>query len=173
MQNVDQKKENNICEYIIHMYQTEDLLRAYNFDLESIESYVISHLPVEKEEKEEFKSWYASVRDEMVGEGITTKGHLARVQKHVDEISQLHTDLLKDDTGYQEVYEQARPHVDHHIKLSEGKVINPIQICLNGVYGMLLLRLNGKKIEDELMTRLDHFGNVLSYLATQYKLDRN
>jgi len=166
---VDQKYENNICEYIVHMYQTEDLLRVYDFNLDSIEKFVIYHLPIEEIEKKEFKNWYAQIKDEMTEEGIMQQGHLSRVQANVSELSVLHEKLLIDDEDYAEVFFEAEPHINHHISLSEGKIVNPIQICINGIYGLLLLRLNGKTVKKELQERLDHFGNVLSYLAVKYK----
>jgi hypothetical protein len=169
MEKADQKKENNICEYIIHMYQTEDLLRAYNFDLESIKLHVIAHLPVEESEKESFLGWYDKIRKEMEQEEITITGHLNRVQEYVNQLTDLHNQLMVNDGEYQAIYKKAKPHIDHHLELSKGKLTNPIQICLNGVYGLLLLRLNGKKIEEELTSRIDSFGDVLSYLAYQFK----
>jgi len=165
---VEQKKEDNICEFIVHMYQTEDLLRVYEFNLDSIEQYVISHLPITDEEKLAFKEWYAGIKEEMEKEGVQQTGHISRVQGFVFQLTELHDLLLKEDESYKQVYQNAELHINHHINLSEGKVINPIQICLNGVYGLLLLRLNGKKVEEDLMERLDQFGNVLSYLAVKF-----
>ena len=151
------------------MYQTEDLLRAYHFDIEEIEKFVISHLPVEDIEKRDFKNWYAEINVEMQSEGITKQGHLERVQKIVTELTDLHESLLVDDTEYAEVYANSEPNISRFMSLSGGKVDNPVQVCLNGVYGMLLLRMNGKKIDDETKTTLDTFGDVLSYLSFKYQ----
>ena len=171
MENIEEKKQQNICEYIIHMYQTEDLLRVYEMDIDKIETHVIHHLPVEAEEKIEFRNWYLSIKEEMEKEDVVYHGHLSRVQAHVDELTMLHHQLLEQDKNYITVYKEAEPFINHHIQLSEGKIDNPIQVCLNGVYGLLLLRLNGKQVEEDLMKRLDHFGNVLSYLSMKYKQD--
>ena len=41
-----QKQKENIAEYIIYMYQIEDIIRAYNFDVEAIlDNYVRPQLP--------------------------------------------------------------------------------------------------------------------------------
>ena len=41
-----QKLKENIAEYILYMYQIEDVIRAYNFDLERImDEYVRQQLP--------------------------------------------------------------------------------------------------------------------------------
>jgi hypothetical protein len=46
---------------------------------------------------------------------------------------------------------------------------NEIQICLNGVYGLLLCRLLGKKVSDRQLEAAEAFGNVLSHLNFSYQ----
>jgi len=36
-----EKRKNNIAEYILYMWQIEDMLRAYNFRLDNIEKELI------------------------------------------------------------------------------------------------------------------------------------
>jgi hypothetical protein len=45
---------------------------------------------------------------------------------------------------------------------------NEIQICLNGVYGLLLCRLLGKKVSDRQLEAAEAFGTVLSFLSFAY-----
>ena len=54
----DKKKQNNIAEYIIYMYQTEDLIRAFDCDMEQIRAYVLKHIPQAAEDKEALLNWY-------------------------------------------------------------------------------------------------------------------
>jgi hypothetical protein len=49
------------------------------------------------------------------------------------------------------------------------EVGNEIQICLNGVYGLLLCRLLGKKVSDRQLEAADAFGNILSHLNFSYQ----
>lgn len=165
----DKKKQNNISEYIIFMYQTEDLVRVYDFDMEKIFPYVISHFPVPEKEKEEIKKWYSSIIDQMKAEEILERGHLSSVNKIVSELSELHKELLKADQAYRRLYDQAKLHINKNMALAEGDIKDPIQICLNGIYGLLLLRMNGKKVDDSLMEGINAFGDVLGYLSYKYK----
>jgi hypothetical protein len=56
---------------------------------------------------------------------------------------------------------------------AEGKDLgNEIQICLNGVYGLLLCRLLGKKVSDEQLKSAEAFGEVLSLLNLVYQQER-
>ena len=37
-----QKRKENICEYLLYMWQVEDLIRANHFDMEQIWQHVVS-----------------------------------------------------------------------------------------------------------------------------------
>ena len=47
----EKKKSQNIGEYLIYMYQMEDLIRSFQGNMDEIRQYVISHYPVADEEK--------------------------------------------------------------------------------------------------------------------------
>ena len=163
----ESKKRNNISEYIIHMYQTEDLIRVYDFDMEKVEEYVIKHIPLE--DKSDLKRWYKEVAEKMKTQGIEEKGHLKELQEISNDLSDLKNELLKEDKDFNKTYQEALPHIQKSLELSYGQVKGEVQACLNGVYGLLLLRMNGKKVPDELMESINAFGNVLSYLSYKYK----
>lgn len=165
----EKKRQENISEYIIFMYQTEDLIRNYEFSLEEIEKYVISHFPLEEEEKEQVTQWYAQVLKQMQDEGLEKEGHLKEVNDLVKSLSDLNRELLKSDKTYRNLYDQAKLHINQHMSMSEGKVTDPVQICLNGLYGLLLLRLSGKPVSEEQKKSLSTFGDVLSYLSYKFK----
>lgn len=166
MQSVaEKKKSQNIGEYLIYMYQMEDLIRSFQGNMEEIRQYVISHYPVSDTEKEEIKRWFESLLGKMKSEGILEKGHLRELNRLVDQLLQLHYQLLKSDKSYFETYHTAKPHILESILAANGENPgNEIQICLNGVYGLLLCRLLGKKVSDEQLKAAEAFGEVLSLL---------
>ena len=45
----EQKRKENIAEYLLYMYQVEDMIRANKLDLESIEQTLISKFEVDYE----------------------------------------------------------------------------------------------------------------------------
>ena len=60
----DKKKGENISEYIIYMYQTEMLIRNFDFDIDRIKIHIFENIPSEKmsdEEKEKNLNWYVGV----------------------------------------------------------------------------------------------------------------
>ena len=165
----ENKKKNNISEYIIFMYQTEDLIRVYNFDMDQIKQYVIDHFPVDDKEKDAIIVWYKEILDLMLAEGIREKGHLKSVNAIVGELAEMSKQLLKSDHAYRQIYDQAKIHINKNMDQANGAIQEPIQICLNAIYGLLLLRMNGKKVDESLMEGINKFGDVLSYLSYKYK----
>lgn len=170
----ERKKRENIGEYIIYMYQIEDLIRAYNFDMEAIQQHVVAKYPIKEVEREEVCEWYNNFAKEMQEAGISHSGHLPQLQQLVNGLAKLHWQLLKDDRGYFEVYQEAKPLIVDHVMSAKGKDIgHEIQICLNGLYGLLLCRLHGQKVEEELLEAAEKFGKVLAYLNQFYQQEGN
>jgi hypothetical protein len=89
----------------------------------------------------------------------------------VKELAQLHWDLLKTDKPYFENYSKAKPFILEAIVQADGVDLgNEIQICLNGIYGLLLLRLLDKEVSDGQLKSAEAFGDILSTLNYHYKL---
>jgi hypothetical protein len=163
------KKKENIAEYIIHMYQTEDLIHSYAFNLNDIFEYVIKHMSKDEAVLKEILLWYAGIIEQMQLEKITDNSkRLNSTQNYVEALTTLHDKSLETDTHYYEIYKKAKKDIAANIALSNNRITNPVQICLNGLYGMLLLNLNGKKITAEQKNSLSHFGAVLEYLNKVY-----
>ena len=57
----EQKRKENIAEYLIYMYQVEDMIRANQLDLDSIEQSLISKFEVSYEVKREMREWYKKI----------------------------------------------------------------------------------------------------------------
>jgi hypothetical protein len=166
----ERKKSQNIAEYLIYMYQMEDLIRSYQGDLKEMDQYVVAKYPVSDNEKIDISVWFSGLIAQMKSEGILEKGHLSELNQLVDELAQIHWKLLKTDATYFETYSKAKPHILEAIVQAEGKDLgNEIQICLNGVYGLLLCRLIGNKVSDEQLKAAEAFGEVLSLLSLSFK----
>lgn len=165
----ERKKAQNVGEYLIYMYQMEDLIRSYQGNLEEIYTYVISHYPVPEEEKQEIKAWFGDLASQMQAEDLLKKGHLKPLQEIVNSLLELHYQLLKSDASYVQTFHQVKPHLLEAIDTAAGEEVgNEIQICLNGIYGLLLCRLLGKPVNERQLEAADAFGAVLSHLSFVY-----
>lgn len=166
----DRKKSQNIGEYLIYMYQMEDLIRSYQGNMDEIKQYVVSHYPVSEAEKSEISAWLAEILEKMKSEKIQEKGHLHELKDLVDNLANLHWKLLKTDKTYFDTYTKAKPFILQAILDAGGENPgNEIQICLNGIYGLLLSRLLGGTVEDHRVTAAEAFGEVLGLLNFHYQ----
>lgn len=172
MQSVaENKKSNNIAEYIVYMYQMEDLIRSYQGNREEIKTFVVEKYPVSEAEKAEIADWYLTLLEKMDTQDILEQGHLDELDTLVSELAQIHWNLLKADPSYFEAYGKVKPFIIDAVVQADGKDLgNEIQICLNGVYGLLLCRLLGKKVSEEQLKSAEAFGDILSTLSYHYKV---
>lgn len=165
----ENKKIKNIGEYIIYMYQMEDLLRAYSFEMVDIERYVIAHYPISEGQKKETFDWFEKLSDSIKAEGKMEEGHLDGTQESVEMLAKIHWALLKSDKTYFDIYSKAKPHVIQLIlEAGDKSPGNEIQVCINGIYGLLLARLRSREVPKEMLDATDAFGDVLSYLNYSY-----
>ena len=75
-----QKQQENIAEYLLYMYQIEDIIRAFRFDLETIVQHTVLPLTQNEQEIAEYKKWYEGLIRQMKAQRIEQKGHLADIQ---------------------------------------------------------------------------------------------
>jgi hypothetical protein len=61
----EKKKSQNIGEYLIYLYQMEDLIRSFQGNLEEIRQYVVAHYPVSEQEKAEITAWFEGLLEKM------------------------------------------------------------------------------------------------------------
>jgi len=165
------KKKTNIVEYLIYMYQIEDIIRSFNFRIELIEESVIEQYDQPDSVKAAMKQWYQNLISEMRAEGIEQKGHLQRLEKEIEVIYKLHQKLLTtvQDNSYLRSYELAKPPLEELALKSGGeKFQNEIELALHGLYGLLLLRLKGEKIAVETETGLKKVSDMMAKLAHFY-----
>ena len=70
-------KKENICEYLLYMWQIEDLIRACGLNMDVLNENVVSKFPVQSEaERKEIYNWYESLIEMMRMENVQEKGHL-------------------------------------------------------------------------------------------------
>ena len=165
-----QKKNENIAEYMLYMYQIEDVIRSFNFDVERIvEEFVRPQLP-DHSFLAEYRNWYQSLVNEMKSEKITEAGHLMQLKEILVELSYLHNTLLNvvNDEKYKTLFEAATPHIDDFREHSNLKDKNLIEICFHALYMKLLLKLQKKEISAETEESFDAMRILLAYLTRAY-----
>jgi hypothetical protein len=166
-----EKRKTNIAEFILYMWQVEDLIRASNFNFSHIDKTVISKFSLPEKTITEIRSWYANLITLMMEEKIQERGHMSFLTNLIRELNDLHLRLLQaeDEKKYQEIYQQARENIRTFKQKSPETYASEIEVCLTGLYGYLMLRLQQSEISDETKAAMTSFSNLLAALSTRFR----
>ena len=167
-----QKRKENIAEYLLYMWQVEDLIRANSFDIEKLKTNVIDRFPIDEKQKKEMTEWYESLIEMMRREGVMEKGHIQLNKNILSSIVDLHQSLLNDPkfpASTAEFYKTLPFIVELRSKAGEVKP-GEIESCFNALYGMLMLRLGAKEITPETETAVKQISRFIAILAKNFRL---
>tara|TARA_R110002072_G_scaffold290921_1_gene458776 strand:- start:462 stop:1013 length:552 start_codon:yes stop_codon:yes gene_type:complete len=170
MQIAEQKLKSNIAEYILYMYQIEDVIRAYQFDLDKLmDNYVKPQLPDESF-LAQYRKWYSSLLIQMRSEKIETSGHLMSTKEILIELTYLHNTMLNltDNDKYKNIFAAANDHIEEFKSKSNLKDKNHVEIAFQALYMKLLLRLQRKEISPESEEAFDTMRMMLAFLSRAY-----
>lgn len=165
------KKETNIIEYVLYMFQIEDIIRSFQFDMNLIDQHIIQQFDQKEAVKSDIKAWYQNIVNTMKAEEIEQSGHLESLSETISGLDVLHSTLLTtiQDKEYQELYEQAKFSMQELVRKSGGKGSkHEIEIALNGLYGLLVLRLKKATIGSETQEEMAKISALLAHLNHQY-----
>lgn len=169
-----QKRKENICEYLLYMWQVEDLIRANHFDMDEIRDKVIARYNQPDEVKEEIARWYEELIEMMRLEGVTEEGHLQINKNTLLSLTDLHLQLLQSSKVpfYGAAYYNALPYIVELRAKSNKKDLPELETCLDALYGVMLLRLQKKEVSKETGKAVEEIGKFISLLANYYEKER-
>lgn len=168
-----QKRKSNIAEYILYMWQIEDIIRANGLDIDKIRENVISKFNLSSPQKLEMEEWYESLIDMMRREGVAESGHLQINKNIINQLVQLHQALLADPEfpDYTAEFYRTLPYiVELRGKAGENKT-GEIETCFTALYGMLLMRLQRKELSEATTEAVGQISRFIALLAKDFHLD--
>ena len=169
-----QKHKENIAEYLLYMWQIEDMIRANGLDIDRIKTNIIDKFNLDPAKEKERVEWYESLIDMMRREGVEQSGHLQLNKNVIIQLTDLHLALLNDTRfpSYAAEFYDTLPYI---VELRAKAGDNPageIETCFNALYGVLMLRLQGKEVTQATREAAAKIGRFLALLAKDYNLDR-
>ena len=170
-----QKRKENIAEYVLYMWQVEDLIRAHSLDLDKIRENVVAKFPITEQQQREMAEWYESLIDMMRREEVSEKGHLQMNNNIIGDLADLNNRILADPrfVRYSQIFYATLPYiVELRSKAGEAKA-GEIETCFNALYGILMLRLQKKEISPATLDAANHISRFLAKLAQYYKIDED
>lgn len=169
-----QKRKENIAEYLLYMWQIEDIIRANDLDIEKIKTNVIDrYTNLDEEQRKQMTEWYESLIDMMRREGVEQKGHLQINTNVLNDLVALHQQLLKDPkfADYSSEFYRTLPYIVELRSKAGNDKAGEIETCFNALYGMLMMRLQKKEISEATLTALRQVSKFIALLAHNYKLN--
>ena len=165
-----QKKKENIAEYLLYMWQLEDILRAYELNIDKVQQALIDPTNSSVEEKEEARDWYNQLINSMRSEEIEKEGHLEINKTLLQSLTGLHLQLLKsaNQKEYIETYYKTSPLIAELKKKANIKDVSEIETCFTALYGYLLLKLQKKEISSETSSAISQISSLLRILSEKY-----
>lgn len=165
------KKQENIVEYLLYMWQIEDILRAYGLDIDAIYRQLIAPQNLSEEEKIAQRDWYEGLIMMMKREGVQEKGHLQINKNVIAELTDLHLRLTKNsaENAYITSYYKTLPHIVALRAKSAQKDISEIETCVTALYGYLLLKLQKKEISQDTQLAISQISKMLALLSAKWR----
>ncbi len=143
-------KHDNIAEYILYLWQIEDYLRAF---------------PQQAEQSSELQD----ILHMMQHEGIMDGGHTQLSLNALDELEELHRQLLDEVATYRAAIIRLQPALNLLKAKTDRPTMSDLEACFTLLYQVMLLRLQKREITPETAETQSRVTELLRFLSRTYK----
>lgn len=166
-------RKKSIAEYLLYMWQVEDIIRVYGCSLSRIRREYIEQFDYDDEQKEELVDWYGNLVTMMNQEGKREQGHLQINQIVLQDMTELNTQLLNSTKFpfYNAEYYKVLPFIVE-LRNKGDKETGEIETCMNALYGTMLLRLQKKDITPNTEHAIKEISTFIGMLSDYYIKDK-
>ena len=169
-----QLRKTNIAEYLLYMWQVEDLLRANHLDIDELATNVIARYPqLDDEQRAELTEWYTNLVEMMHHDGVEEAGHLQINKNVVAELCDLHERLMHSTKFpyYHAAYYQVLPAIVELRAKSHRTAEPEIETCFDALYGVWMLKLQQKPIGQETTEATQNISTFIGMLSDYFLKD--
>ncbi|MBQ7209490.1 MAG: DUF4924 family protein [Paludibacteraceae bacterium] len=152
MSAIGQSKKENIAEYILHLWQMEDVVRAFGND-EALQQ----------------NDFLADLQEMMRSEGVLEKGHVQLAENALSEMEELHDELLSTQATYRAAVMQLQPQLNILKSKSDNPTQSDLRMMFVFLYNIMLLRLKKHPVSDDTESIRRQVTSLLAYLSKVYK----
>lgn len=169
-----QKKKENIIEYILYMWQIEDLIRANELDMANIDKNIISSYRQNEDMLLEIRYWWSNLTEMMRLENKQTSGHLQININTVNDVNQLHLKLMTapNEVSYHHLFNSVLPTIKEFSAKTPDQLSNNIEIALTAIYSTFLLKLKKQAVSPQTEQAIKAISKFLAILAKKYQQDQ-
>ena len=166
------KRKENIAEYILYLWQLEDLLRALQFSPEAIYSQLVAPRQVDEEQKHLFLLWYMDIVNLLRKEDKEESGHLEHTLHLIADMHNLHLQLMHNPIGehYRSTFARLLPQLPQLRTMIKKEEISDTEICFRALYAAMLYRIKGDaKRAEAIKDTIELVSPVVAELADMYR----
>ena len=163
-------RKKSIAEYLLYMWQIEDIIRAMGCSLPLIrKAYISKFTDYTDEQKEDEIDWFGNLVRMMNEEGKRDQGHLNINDIVVRDLVDLHQRLLLSNRFpiYNAEYYKVLPFIVE-LRGKGDKNISEIETCLDALYGIMMLRMQKKEISPETEHAIKEISTFIGMLSDYY-----
>ena len=172
-----QKRKENIAEYILYIWQVEDLLRALQFSPEAIYSTLVAKTEgTDEQQKENIFNWYMQIVELLRKEGKEESGHLEHTLHLIADMHNLHLQLMQHPVGehYRKTFAALAPQLPNLRVMVKKDDISDTELAFRALYATMLYRIKGgNKGGEAIKDTIELISPVVGELAAMYgKVER-
>ena len=161
-----QLKQQNIAEYLLYMWQVEDLIRANGCDIGQIRRNVVDTYPSLTDPQRQEEDLINMMHDE----GVMQKGHLQINKNIIVWLTDLHLRLLRSPKFpyYSAAYYKALPFIVELRAKGADRDVPELETCFDAMYGVWMLKLQKKEVSEDTQKAVKAISDLLAMLAGYY-----
>ena len=166
-------RKENIAEYLLYMWQVEDIIRAFDCYLPALRRNYLSSFDLSDDDREDLADWYSDLIRMMTEEGKREGGHLQINKVVMQNLVELHNQLLSSPKFpfYSAAYYKVLPYIVE-LRNKGDKDVNEIETCFDALYGVMLLRLKKQEVSEDTLSAIKEISTFIGTLSDYYKKDR-
>ena len=170
MRVAQQKLKENIAEYLLYMFQIEDVIRSFNFDLDAILDVFVRPTLVDDSFLNQYKNWYSDLISQMQKQGVEKDGNIDSLKEIIIELIYLHNTLLTvvNDEKYKSLVDAAAEDILAFKEKSNFLKRHDIETLLHAMNMKLQLKMRKQEISPETELAMDKMRVQLAYLSREY-----
>lgn len=164
-------RKKNIAEYLLYMWQVEDLLRANALSIDKISESVVATFDISQEQKDELIRWYSDLIEMMRYEEVAENGHLQINNNIIIMLTDLHLRLLKSPKVpfYTAAYYKALPFIVEFRTKSNGREKPEIENCFDALYMLWMLKMQRREVSEQTLAAANEISKFISMLSLYFK----
>ncbi len=168
-----QKRKENIAEYLLYMWQVEDILRACSLDMDKVEDLLVKRFDTDEPTRTTIREWYENLVMMMRHEQLQTSGHLQINKNTLIRLTDLHLQLLNAVERFPQYHAAFYSTLPYIVELRAKSPDNPgeLETCFNLLYAVMMLRLKGQEVSASTSQAVTAISYFVGLLAAYFKKD--